>query len=221
MTTCICINREYGSNGSLIADKLSLRLHIPCFDKELIRLAVEESGIDSSLLNPSEPKKANEWLDEHFYEDTDLRFSGKAPNDILARAMVRGIEKLGRKEDCILMGRCADRVLRPLDGVTPIAVFITAPLYWRIRNVMERDGLTELEAMLRIRKIDKVRSEYFDYYTKDDPRVDRGGWGVPSTYDMCFNPALMPEPFILDMLAEAYRNAAARAVPRRSPAEGR
>jgi len=187
MRTCICISRKYGSNGLLIAEKVASRLSLSCYDSELIAKAVEISGVDTSLLEATRPKKANDWLYENMYSEGSAEYSGKSPQEIFMESTEQAIIEYSAMSDCVFVGRNAGQILKTNTKFNVICVFITAFLDDRIANVVEREHVSEFEAKRQIRKIDKLRSEYFEFYKPEIKESKDGVWGDPLMYDACFN----------------------------------
>lgn len=209
MRTCICINREYGVNGGVIAEAAEKITGLPVFDNELRDMAVHGAGIDLKALDLNESKKLNAWLEDHFYaEDRENKadYAGQFPKEILIKSMEHAIIDVCGRQDCIILGKCADQVLRKYTNFKVISVFVSAPLGRRIRTVMAREGMNELFAKLRIRKIDSLRRDHFSYYISEDDEDEKGSWGHPDAYDICFNAALMDPASMADVIAHVYRS---------------
>ena len=177
----ITISRQFGSGGRSIGKMLSERLGIPFYDKELIELASKESGIDERIFR-SEGEETG-----RFYQVLGaIGFALGSPaggiyeyslNDELFLAQSSIIEQLAEKGPCILIGRCADYVLEDRDDV--LNVFICADLKSRLARVIDEYHVEDAdEGMLK--KVDKRRSNYYQYYTD---RV----WGRADNYDLCIN----------------------------------
>lgn len=196
MRKIICIGRQSGTNGRVIARKTAEKLGIPCYDEELLQKAVEESGISEDVLKKADERAANPLLYTSLYEGSNKEFFGKNANDILFLAQTKVIQALAEKEDCIFVGRCADNVLRRAP-CSVLSVFITAPMRYRIRTVMERENTDEKGAAAHIRKVDRWRKVYYDYYTGND-------WGKPSDYDVVLNAGLLGEDRVVDILVGLY-----------------
>ena len=133
----ITINRTYGSNGRLIGKALSERLNIPFYDKELIELVSQESNISTKTLEKIDEKRANQWhfpIKEAMQLDPQYHF--RPMNDVLFEAQSAVIRQLAEKEDCIIVGRCADFILQGKCR----SVFIHAPFDARVQTICERVG---------------------------------------------------------------------------------
>ena len=180
----ITIARGYGSGGKTIGKMLAKELGIPYYDRELLYMASEESGINLSLFH-----KNDEDIKKGIFEPAVNRYDGKLippeDNDFVSKEnlfnyQAKIIKDLAEKESCIIVGRCADFILK--DTANTLKVFIWAPHQTCVNTVMDMYSITEKEADKRIRKIDKHRSEHYHYYTGQN-------WDNVRNYDLCLNTA--------------------------------
>ena len=179
----ITIARGYGSGGRTIGKMLSEQLGIPYYDRDLLRLASDDSGINEQLFAKSDEKLKKSLLfniaskvykGEIIPPDSDEFVS----NDNLFNYQAKIIKELADTESCIIIGRCADFVLKDYENVAK--VFVHAPLDDCIKNVKEITDKSEKEIEKQIASIDKHRSEYYRYYTGRD-------WEDAKNYDLCLN----------------------------------
>ena len=194
----ITIGRQYGSNGHDIAKKLSQRLGIHYYDKELIKIAGERQHISYEELLKVDEKRANPWrypVEDEVQMDRKFRF--EPMNDVLFYKQAEIIKGLAEKEDCIIVGRCADEILKGTNGCS--SVFIHAPFEKRVERIMERASIDEREAATLIKKIDKQRRYYYNYFTDKK-------WEDMTQYDICLDSGSIPEEQILDVLAALYES---------------
>jgi cytidylate kinase len=191
MRICICISRKYGGGGQEVAERVAKDLALPCYDRELIADAVKLSGVDTSLLDRTRPKEANHWLYEHMYAEEKTPYAGKSPQEIFLAATEATIIELSGKSDCVFIGRNAARILKEKTDVRVISVFITGLLEDRVNKIMKQDGTDEFEARREIRRIDRVRSDYFEYYRPVIAENKEVAWGDPLVYDACLNGSLL------------------------------
>ena len=193
----ITIGRQYGSNGRRIAKKLSEKLGIHYYDKELIKLASEQNDISYDELVKVDEKRANPW--RYPVEDPaqmESRFRFEPMNDVLFYTQAQIITRLADTEDCIIVGRCANDILK--SRPTSRSIFIHAPLDYRLQTVMERTSLEEKEALSLIKKVDKQR-KFYNYYTDKK-------WEEMSQYDLCLDSSAMSEDEILNVLTALYES---------------
>lgn len=165
----ITIARGYGSGGKTIGQMLSKDLGIEYYDKDLIKIASEDSGINEGLFGST---------DERVKKGITIKKNSVASQDKLFQYQSEAIRKLAKNESCIIIGRCADYILRDYKNV--VRVFIYADLESCVRTVMERFGYSENESEKKILTIDKERSEYYKYHTGHD-------WDCATNYDLCLN----------------------------------
>ncbi len=194
----ITIGRQYGSNGHKIAEKLSERLGIHYYDKELIKIAGEMKNITYEELLKVDEKRSNPWrypVEDDVQMEKQFRF--EPMNDVLFYTQVDVIRSLAEKEDCIIVGRCANDILRDFDNCK--SIFVHAPLEKRIENVMQRTSVDHKEAALLIKRMDKQRRYYYNYFTDKK-------WEDMSQYDLAINSGTMSEDQIVDVLTALYES---------------
>lgn len=197
MSKIICISREYGSGGHEIAARVANRLGIPCLDKEIIANAIKKSGLPEEMLASADEKKRNAFLFTSVYEGKEREFYGMALNDILYELQKRFIRKEADKGDCIIVGRCAEEILKNTDHIV-VNIFVTAPVSYRINRKMEETQTSDRKMTEKIlRGTDKQRRAYYEYHTGKD-------WGIPHNYDVCLNSASMGIDRVVDLILEAY-----------------
>ena len=192
----ITINRMYGSNGRLIGKALAERLDIPFYDKELITLASQENDIPLEELKKVDETKANQWhLPIKDAMQMEPQYHFQPMNDVLFESQSKIIHDLAENGDCIIAGRCADQIL---EGRCK-SVFIFAPFERRVKNIMERIGREERSARSLVKKMDKRRRSYYEYFTD-------AKWLDMTHYDLCIDSSKFSEKHILDMLEAVYRD---------------
>ncbi len=181
--TVITIGRQYGSGGREIGKKISEILGIGYYDDELISLAAKNSGMNQDSLSDVDEKATNSLL--YTLAMGGSLFGGNAAiayempiNDKLYIAQSDVIKSLAAKESCVIIGRCADYVLR--DNPHTVNLFIYADIQKRAVRVAGRRGITEAKAKDIIIKTDKQRANYYNYYTSLK-------WGRIENYDLCID----------------------------------
>ncbi|MBS6182130.1 MAG: cytidylate kinase-like family protein [Erysipelotrichaceae bacterium] len=192
----ITINRMYGSNGRNLGKVLAKELGIHYYDKELIRIASEKKGIPYEELLKVDEKRASQWrypVDSPMQMEPRYRF--EPMNDVLYLAESEIIRELAEKEDCIIIGRCANHILDRKCS----SVFLHAPLEYRVKVVMERLGRNEKSARALIKKMDKERRSYYEYFTDEK-------WLDMSQYDLCINTSRFTPPEIIRMLKAMFHD---------------
>lgn len=199
-TYVITIARGFGSGGKEIGSKLAKRLGIPCYEDQILKMASDFSGINESLFY-----KANEKLNHHAYV---LGYLKKVPFTSVAQPNTKEfvsdvnlfniqseiIRKLAESQSCVVIGKCADYVLKEYPNV--ISVYIEAPRANCVESIIDKMGVTEAEAHKLIEKTDKYRAEYYKYYTQG------GYWTNPVNYDMTLNSAKVGRDRCVDVIID-------------------
>ena len=180
----ITIARGFGSGGKEIATKLGERLGIPCYERQILTLASDKSGIDESLFVDSDEKLRSNKVAKLLHKipfSNVLEPHEKAfvSDTNLFNIQAEIIRELARTESCIIVGKCADFVLKDFDNV--ISIYIEAPRAACVKSVMSKMYISEERANHLIKKTDKYRADYYNFYT--------GGnyWTNPVNYDMTLN----------------------------------
>ena len=197
----ITIARSYGSGGRKMGRLLAKELGYEYYDREILRIASDESGISEELFRQADEKQriplfrsAREvYTGEVSPPDSDDFIS----NENLFRYQAKIIRELAATRNCVIVGSCANFILRGRDNV--LNVFVTAPVVDCVRRVMETDGLNLEEAEKKIKKIDKRRADYFKYFTGRQ-------WQDAALYDLCLNTGHMSEQKCVDIV-RAYMDA--------------
>ncbi len=180
----VTVARGFGSGGKVIAAKVAEQINANCYENRILTLASLLSG-----------------MDEHYFEQANEKLSGLkiaqqlslipktvtpkpnedkfAADDMLFDYQAQIIRRLANTETCVIVGKCADHVLRNYDNV--VSVYIEAPRAFCVKRITERMGIQEEEAHKLIEKTDKYRADYYRYYT--------GGnyWTNPVNYDLTLN----------------------------------
>lgn len=175
----ICIAREFGSGGHEIGKRLAEILGFQFYDQALVTKAISRSSISSEILEKVDEKKENSWLHSVVYDAADQNLRGISANEAMYRMQSAVILEAAQKESCVFVGRCADDVLKKA-GVDRLSLFITAPFTDRVKRKMKLLGKDEKTVTALIRKMDKQRKNYYNYYTGSN-------WGKPYHYDLCIN----------------------------------
>ena len=178
----ITVARQYGSGGKTVGKMLAERLGIPFYNREIITMASEDSGVNAMLFS-------DERLKSDFIARLRARYRGDMPvpndssksylrDEALFSYQVKIIERLADQGPCVLIGRCADYALADRDNV--LKIFIDAPMEKRIETVAQRENLTPEKARQLILKTDKRRASYYEYYSSQK-------WGTVESYDFCLD----------------------------------
>ena len=178
----ITIGRQFGSGGRQIGEALAKRMDVPFYDKQLLKEAAKESGICEEIFDSFDEKPTNSFLYSLVMDPYSLGFGGSTElplNHKVFLAAFDTIKSLAEKNgSCVFVGRCADYALRDMDNV--VNVFIYGDLEDRAKRVAVDKGITESRAKDLIKKEDKSRASYYNYYTSKR-------WGDMKGYDICIN----------------------------------
>lgn len=177
MNYVITIGREYGSGGRYIGRELAKRLNIPFYDNELLEKVSEESGLCVDYLKENDEKKDSVFAFIGMSDNTNV-FTAVQKTSL---AQFRTIKKLAEEESCVIVGRCANYVLRHHKNV--VNVFIHAPLEERIHRAVTYYSVDPKKAKDIIVKMDRKRSGYYNYFTDQK-------WGHSSNYDLCISSSI-------------------------------
>lgn len=181
----ITFARGFGSGGKEIASKLAKELNVNCYENRILQLASQLSGLDATLFeHQSEKLKAQNGLlnilkslpkTKHYIAKNE-KFDG---DDILFYYQKQIITDLAASESCVIVGKCADWILRGNPNV--ISIYIEAPRDFCLKRTVAHMQVSETVAGDTITKTDKYRADYYDYYT--------GGnyWTNPINYDLTLN----------------------------------
>lgn len=172
----ITIAREYGSGGKLIGQQLAKELNIPFYDQELISLAAKKSDFAEDFIQKTEQKKDISFLYNLYMSSQELPLSEQI---FLIQSKI--IQELAEKESCVILGRCADYVLKDYENC--LRIFIHAPIDDRMKRV--KDDYKEEHAHLHsyIHKQDKHRASYYNYLTQNN-------WGEAQNYHLTINSSI-------------------------------
>lgn len=176
----ITISREFGSGGRELGKKLSEKLEIPFYDKELISLTAQETNLsETELLNYYESIPVTEQsLELPLYTSFSPLYEVPISDQVFV-AQSRVIRSLAEKGPCIMVGRCADRVL---EG--SINLFIYAGIEHRIQRIISLNKDLDPELVEnKIRETDRKRKDYYQYYTGCE-------WGKAQNYHLCLDSGL-------------------------------
>ena len=190
----ITINRMYGSGGRAIGKALAEELEIGFYDKELIEIAARDKNIPFGDLADVDEKRPGAWsfpVNHEIQISQDYR--AIPMNDVLFELQRDIILSLSDKEDCVIVGRCANHILQD----RTLSVFIYAPFETRVKNVMERLDREEKSARKLVKRMDKERRSYYEFFT-DEKWLDMG------QYDLCIDSSKFTTEEVVKILKEAY-----------------
>ncbi|MEG2344642.1 MAG: cytidylate kinase-like family protein [Anaerovoracaceae bacterium] len=173
----VTISREFGSGGRLIGKKLADHMGVPYYDKELLNRIAEESGFSREMMEEAEMKAKSTF----FYSLSSALGSGESGSDGLSLnerffiAQFETIRRVAEEGSCVIVGRCADYVLRGIKGTTNI--FIYAETEDKIKRAIEEYGVSEKDVKRIMSDTDKARANYYNYHTGNK-------WGAHVNYNL-------------------------------------
>ena len=199
--TIITIGRQFGSGGHEIGELLAKKLGIPFYDRNLVKMAAEELHITEEQAELEDEKKlmsivSNYNLAMGGYNDfmANAEFYAPVGRDLYA-VQSAIIKKLAQKGSCVIVGRCADYVLKDYPGC--INVFICAFKEDRKNRVMDKYHLSERKAAEKMKKIDRERKYYYETYSGKE-------WGSIQSHQILMNSSLLGKEKIVEYLAALY-----------------
>ena len=181
--TVITIGRQFGSGGRAIGRLVAEKLGIPFYDKEIIKRISKESGLSHEILDDYDEKPTNSFLyslslGAYTYGNSITGIPEMPISDKIFVIQSDVIKKIAAEGPCVIVGRCAESILK--DEVDCLSIFIHADFDSRIQRVSEYDKVSHDEAAEQIRKTDKKRASYHNFYSELK-------WGAATSYDFCIN----------------------------------
>ena len=195
----ITVSREFESRGTEIAQEVAKRLKLPYFDKFLISETALQTGLTEDWVDASDEKLASRFEYSqaeaaHFYNGAE---SPAPTSDRIAQVQFELIKKLAEEGPCLIVGRCANWVLRDRDDV--LDVFIHAGRDHRVARTMEHLNLPENKAVRLLKRTDKLRKAYHKNFTGMD-------WNDPNNYHMILNSDRLDPAEVVELIVKAYQD---------------
>ena len=175
----IAIGRQFGSGGHDMGKALAEKLGYDFYDAEIIQMTAGTTGYTPEFIKKNEEIMTNSLLYDlvnQMYLNTDMQ--DEAPKDKIFEAESQVVRDLAKKGNCVIVGRCADYVLR--NSANCLKVFFSAPLESRIKRVAQSQNISEKEARAVVQKNEKLRADNYRYYT-------RRMWGAAGNFDLSLN----------------------------------
>ncbi len=187
----ITISREFGSGGRTIGKKTAERLQIPCYDALLIQKIAAESGFAEEYIQEESEYTSGGWLSAAFAS----RSMGPTNQDKLWAVQTKIILELAEKESCVIVGRCADYILR--DKADCLRVFIHSGIEHRAERIVKEYGETDVAPEQRLKDKDKRRAAYYRFYT--DMK-----WGQAQNYHVALDSGELGLDKCIDIITRLY-----------------
>lgn len=176
----ITISREFGSGGRFIGEEVAKKLGIAYYDKEMIGQIAEQAGLSAEYVRENaelSPKKG--WF-AYAFSGRDI--TGKSVEDMVYEAQRKVIMEIAEKENCVIIGRNADFILKDRKDV--LNVFIHGSIPEKVRRICSLYNVTEVDAIKMINDIDKRRRTNYNFYTEQK-------WGMAENYTMSLNSSVL------------------------------
>lgn len=190
----ITIGRQFGSGGKEIGEKVAQRLGYAFYDKEILTMAAEESGFSAAAMQHYDEKPSGSLIYSLYM--TGAATSDNLPlNQQLAFAQFNVIRKVAQADNCVIVGRCADYILREKENL--LTVFLHAPMEYRVQRVMREQALTSTAlAEKTIKKQDKARADYYNFFTHKK-------WGDAGSAMLSIDTSVLDPDGIAALIADA------------------
>ena len=189
MGKIITVGREFGSGGREIGRKLAEKLRFAYYDHEIVVEIAKRTDLATEYIQSVEETGHSFWASSNPVMDQQL--------EVLKTESVI-IKEVAEKSDCVIVGRCADYVLRDKD---PFRIFLYAELEYKMKRCRERGNdpkeMTDRELQKHMMQIDKKRAEYYAFLSGQK-------WGAKENYDLCINTSTADEDKIVNCIAELY-----------------
>lgn len=187
MQTIFTIGRQFGSGGRQVGRKLAERLGIPFYDSELLAISAKDSGLSEALFATADEKATSSLfyslvMGNYPMASGAIGIAEMPLNDQLFLIQSKTIKKVSDAGSCVIVGRCADYVLR--DNPDVLSVFIHADIAERVKRAVEVYEVAPEKAEDTCLKADKKRANFYNYYS------DRK-WGMCKTYHLCLDSGLI------------------------------
>ncbi len=179
----VTIGRQFGSGGHEVGRVLAKKLGVKVYDKELLKLVAEQSGICEKVLESYDEKPTNSLLYSIVMDVyPSMNYVGTTLNQQIYQAQFDTIRKLGEGDSCVIVGRAADYILRDNPALT--SVFIHADMPYRIGRITEFEHISDEKARDMIIKADKKRASFYNFQAEKK-------WGSAASYHLSLDTAAL------------------------------
>lgn len=194
----ITIGRERGSGGRMVGKELAKRFGIHYYDREILSSASKELNVDEEYLASIDERSFN-FMQNVFpvaYAGNAMAFSYSTTEAELIGVQSRLICEFASSRSCVIVGRCADYLLR--DNPNCFRIFLCADMEDRVEHISEVYDVSKKDAEKKLRKMDKERAKYYRTVTGND-------WGSAQTYDLCVNTSTLGIEKSCDLIEQMIR----------------
>ena len=176
----ITISREYGSGGRFIGEEVAKKLGIKYYDKDIIREIAEQSGFSPEYIKENAELSPKKGLFAYAFSGRDI--TGRSIEDMVYEAQRKVILGIAEKEDCVIIGRNADFILK--DRMDVLNVFIHGDMPEKIQRICKLYHVTDTDAEKMINDTDKRRRANYNFYTEQK-------WGMAGNYTLSLNSSVL------------------------------
>lgn len=195
MKKIITISRQFGSGGRSIGKAVAEKLGYDYYDSELVEKVSEETGFDPSYVEDAGEYAPGRSMLSYAFSSSAAHSGAGAMNasDYLWATQSRIIAELAEKGNCVIVGRCADYILR--ENESCLNVFIHAPKNFRAERIVERYGVTDKSPQKRIEEKDAKRRVNYKYFTGRE-------WGETENYHICLDSSVIGEEKCVELICD-------------------
>lgn len=190
----ITISREFGSGGRFIGEKVAKKLGMKYYDKDIIGQIAEQSGFSPEYIQEKAELSTRKGLFAYAFSGRDI--TGKSVEDMVYEAQRKVILELAEKEDCVIIGRNADFILK--DRTDVLNVFIHGNMPEKVQRICKLYRVTETDAVKMITDTDKRRRTNYNFYTEQK-------WGMASNYTLSLNSSVLGYDRCEEIIAECVQ----------------
>ena len=190
----VLISREYGSGGRVIGKKVAEKLGFKFYDKEMISKVAEETGLSENYIEEHGEHSKGSSIFSYAFSPRDE--AGVSLEDVVMNAQAKVIKKIAENENAVIVGRCADYILR--DKEYKLSVFIYGYEKEKVERIMGLKNMSESETLKYIKEMDKRRSINYKYYTDND-------WGYRGNYDVLLNSSTLGYDRVVDIICDTVK----------------
>lgn len=192
----ISVGREFGSGGHEIAERLAEKFELPLYDRNLLQEILTEKDLELGKTELEELARYDE-LTRNFLFSRTIRGYSNSPEENIASMQFEYLQKKAEKgESFVIVGRCAETVLKKYEGL--VSIYILADMEAKIERVERMNGVSKMEAEVLIKRYDKERKSYHNYYCVHK-------WGDSRNYDICMNSSRLGIRGTADVLEDYIR----------------
>ena len=195
MKKIITISRQFGSGGHSIAKAVADRLGIAFYDNNLITEVAKQSGLSEEFIREHEEYASHS--SSFLYQlamSTAGTYGYPSVYQKLYEAQTKVIEEIANKESCVIVGRCADYILKNREDC--LHVFIHADNEHRAKHILEKYGPTEKTTAQRIKDKDNKRRNYYRFHTDRE-------WGVAANYNLALDSGVLGDELCVELICKA------------------